>query len=665
MNRFISTRFLNLEVKTTVNNSKRFHMSIRSVFVTWFLIAGSAFAQNAAPGDSKQLWQLLDYVAVDYSGAVADGVVISEAEYAEMLDFTMNAGTQLQSLPEHESKQNIASKIAELRAAVLQKHAANDVAHLAQQANALLITAYPFRVAPGTVPDLVRGQSLYAVQCASCHGTEGKGDGPLAEKLEPKPIAFTDAERARTRSIMALYQVISQGVEGTSMVSFNSLPEEDRWALAFYIGTFSYDESMREQGKQLWDSNDGQAKNLFTDLTALTTITEAALADTTQENTARPLMAYLRANPAVVEANKPVGLALSRLRLAESLAAVRAGDRDRATRLSLSAYLDGFEPLEPVVATRDSALMIAVERAMLNYRSAVAKGTVDDAEAAAAELEQLFSQVDGLLQEAKTDPTTTFIGALTILLREGVEALLIVIGMITFLKKTDKPDALRHVHRGWISALIAGVLTWVVATYLIGISGANREVTEGVGSLLAAVVLLSVGLWMHQKSSAGKWQDYLKGKLSAAVSSRSAWALFALAFIAVYREVFETVLFYSALAADGNSGALIAGFLTAVLLLVVIAWILLRTTARMPLEMFFSFTSILVMILAVILTGKGVSALQEAGWIGVNLIAAPRIEWLGLYPTLETFASQAVVTLIAVGYFSFDWIKTSNKEIKT
>lgn len=648
-----------------MNNSKSFHMCITSVVVIWFLIVGSAYAQNAAPGDSKQLWQLLDYVAVDYSGAVANGVVISEAEYAEMLDFTENANTLLQSLPEHATKPNIAEKIIELRAAVLQKQAAKDVAHLAQQANALLIIAYPFPVAPTTVPDLVRGQSLYAVQCASCHGAGGKGDGPLAEKLEPKPIAFTDAERARTRSIMALYQVISQGVEGTSMVSFNSLPEEDRWALAFYIGTFSYDESMREQGKQLWDSNDGHAKSLFINLAALTTITEAVVAETTQENTARTITAYLRTNPAVVEANKPVGLALTRLRLADSLAAVRAGDRTLATRLSLSAYLDGFEPLEPVVATRDSTLMIAVETAMLNYRSAVATGTIGDAEAAAVQLEQLFSQVDGVLQEAKADPATTFIGALTILLREGVEALLIVIGMITFLKKTDKSDALRHVHRGWISALMAGVLTWVVATYLIGISGANREVTEGIGSLLAAVVLLSVGLWMHQKSSAGKWQDYLKGKLSAAVTSRSAWALFALAFIAVYREVFETVLFYSALAADGNSGALIAGFLTAVLLLVVIAWILLRTTARMPLEMFFSFTSILVMILAVILTGKGVSALQEAGWIGVNLIAAPRVEWLGLYPTLETFTSQILVALIAMGYFSIDWIKTNNKEIKT
>jgi high-affinity iron transporter len=646
-----------------VNSQKSFFTRIASVIAVWFLISGSVFAQTGESVDAKQLWQLLDYVAVDYSGAVADGVIISEAEYAEMLDFTENAGTLLQSLPEHASKPTIAGKIAELRAAVLRKDASIEVSRIAHQANAYLINAYPFPVAPGTVPDLARGQTLYTVQCATCHGADGNGNGPLAENLEPKPIAFTDAERARTRSVMALYQVISQGVEGTSMVSFKALPEEDRWALAFYIGTLSYDESMREQGKHLWTS-DGKIKGLFSDLTVLTTTTEAALAETIQDDKARTVTAYLRSNPGAVEINQPVGLALSRLRLAESLAAARAGDRALATRLSLSAYLDGFEPLEPIVNTRNGSLLIAVETAMLTYRSAVAKGTIEQAEAAAAQLEQLFVQVDELMQEAKADPTTTFIGALTILLREGIEALLIVIGMITFLKKTDRPEVVRHVHRGWISALLAGVLTWVVATYVIGISGASREVTEGIGSVLAAVVLLSVGLWMHQKSSAGKWQDYLKEKLSMAVSQRSAWALFALAFIAVYREVFETVLFYSALAADGNSGALIAGFFTALLLLVVIAWVLLRTSARMPLGTFFSVTSILVVVLAVVLIGKGVSALQEAGWLGVTLMNIPRVEWLGLYPTLETFTSQVIVTLIALGGFGISWVKARDNVVK-
>ncbi|MGV8837982.1 FTR1 family protein, partial [Cellvibrio sp.] len=151
---------------------------------------------------------------------------------------------------------------------------------------------------------------------------------------------------------------------------------------------------------------------------------------------------------------------------------------------------------------------------------------------------------------------------------------------------------------------------------------------------------------------------------SKAVSQGSAWALFALAFIAVYREVFETVLFYSALAADGNGGALMAGFFTALVLLIIIAWALLRTSARMPLGTFFSFTSILVVVLAVVLIGKGVSALQEAGWIGVTLITIPRIEWLGLYPTLETFISQIIVAFVAAGGFGWSWFKTRNNTIK-
>ena len=138
------------------------------------------------------------------------------------------------------------------------------------------------------------------------------------------------------------------------------------------------------------------------------------------------------------------------------------------------------------------------------------------------------------------------------------------------------------------------------------------------------------------------------------MTRRSAWALFALAFIAVYREVFETVLFYSALAADGNGGALLAGFLTAVVLLAVIAWALLRTSARMPIGKFFSITSVLVAVLAIVLIGKGVAGLQEAGWVGVHPLWAPRIEVLGVYPTLETLVAQLVVLVIAVGGFGFN-----------
>ena len=615
------------------------------------LLAGGAHAQVADPGaGAKQLWQLIDYVAVDYSGAVEHGKVVSEAEYAEMLDFTDNATTQIAALPAHASQAAIAAAIADLRQAVVAKADGVEVKRLAHHANGLLIAAYPIPVAPKALPNLMRGAALYAAQCASCHGVAGGGDGPLAASLEPKPIAFTDGERAQSRSVMALYQVISQGVAGTSMASFGQLSDNERWDLAFFVGGMSHDASARAHGEKLWQ-DDPRAKALYTDLAAVTTLTQEAAVAKLGAEEAQALTAYLRSAPGKAEAHKPTGLALSRLRLAESLAAVHAGDRAAATRLGLSAYLDGFEPIEPMVGARNKSLLLAVENAMLAYRSAVAKGTVADAEAAGDKLQQLFTHVEAELGDAKAEPMTTFIGALTILLREGVEALLIVIGIIAFLRKAKRNDVMPYVHGGWISALVAGGLTWVAATYLVTISGASREVSEGLGSVFAALVLLSVGLWMHQKSSAGRWQEYLHEKLTAAMTRRSAWGLFALAFIAVYREVFETVLFYSALAADGNGGALLGGFLVAIVLLVVIAWALLRTSARMPIGQFFSWTSAFVAVLAVILMGKGVAALQEAGWIGVTPVDFMRIDLLGILPTLETLLAQAaILAIIVAGY---------------
>jgi len=154
-----------------------------------------------------------------------------------------------------------------------------------------------------------------------------------------------------------------------------------------------------------------------------------------------------------------------------------------------------------------------------------------------------------------------------------------------------------------------------------------------------------------------RWQAYLKEKLSAAMSKRSAWALFGLSFIAVYREVFETVLFYSALSADGNDDALLGGLGLGVALLAVLAWMMLRTSARMPIGKFFSISSILVAVLAVVLAGKGVAGLQEAGWLGASPIMAPRIELLGLYPSAETVVAQLIVLLIAVSGFAMNAYK--------
>ena len=171
----------------------------------------------------RQLWQLLDYVAVDYAGAVQNGSVISEMEYKEMQEFSERARSQVIALPPHASHAALTSIVTRLQQAVARKDPPLRVSELARDANKLLLAAYPFPVAPRSVPELSRGATLYKAQCASCHGAAGAGDGPLATRLEPKPIAFTDRERARSRSLMALHQVISQGVADTSMQAFASL----------------------------------------------------------------------------------------------------------------------------------------------------------------------------------------------------------------------------------------------------------------------------------------------------------------------------------------------------------------------------------------------------------------------------------------------------------
>ena len=628
---------------------------LSTVLFSWFVAVSVVHADPSATQDkAKQTWQLLDYLAVDYGGAVSDGKVQKASEYEEMKEFAATVAQQLTALPNTPALPELQRQAKALGDLIAAKADAKAVADSAHALAAALVKAYPFPLSPAKPPDLARAKVLFEANCAACHGATGRGDGPLGVKLDPPPIAFTDRDRARSRSVLALYQVISQGVTGTSMPSFATLPDEDRWALAFFAGTLSHDDAMRARGEQAW-GKDAAAKAVFPDLAAAATLTEAALSERMTPDAARDLTAYVRSHPEVtVAANGTGGLGLARTRLQESLAAARAGDQANATRLGLSAYLDGFEPLEAALRARNQVLLTEVENAMLAYRGALASGKLEQADATAQKLDYLFAQVDTELGADKADPLTTFIASITILLREGVEALLIVVGMVAFLKKAERRDVLAYVHGGWIVALACGGLTWAVATYFVSISGASREVTEGVSSLFAAIVLLSVGLWMHQKSTAGKWQAYLKEKLSAAMTRRSAWALFALSFIAVYREVFETVLFYSALAGDGNNGALLGGLLGGMAVLAVLAWLMLRTSARMPIGKFFSLSSILVAVLAVVLAGKGVAGLQEAGWLSASPIHWPRIEVLGVYPSAETTIAQAVVLVIALAGFALN-----------
>jgi high-affinity iron transporter len=387
-------------------------------------------------------------------------------------------------------------------------------------------------------------------------------------------------------------------------------------------------------------------------LKALVGTTPAALAGKVGQDNADALTAYLRRHPDSIM-QQSGSLSLVRGRLAESLAAYRAGDRQRAGELALSAYLDGFEPMEPTLRARDRTLMERIEGAMGEYRAGIQSGdNVDALSDRVAVLDDLLDNAEAALSPDAASTLSTFLGAATILLREGLEALLIVIAMIAFLRKAERTEVMPYVHAGWVGALVAGLLTWVVATWVIGISGASRELTEGFGSVFAAIVLLSVGIWMHGKAQADQWQRYIREKMRKALSGASAWLLFGLAFIVVYREVFETILFYAALWSQGNGGAILAGTLSASATLAAIAWAMLRYSRRLPIGKFFTYSSWLMAILTVVLAGKGIAALQEAGIVGIApLRSVPRISLVGLFPTTQTVVAQVLmIVALAIGF---------------
>lgn len=619
-----------------------------AVFVV--LTFGFFGAAKAETSDAETTWRLLDYIAVDYAGAVKHGAVTSASEYAEQNEFAATVTEKLAALPPKPERQSLLTEAARLQHAIADKAEAEQVAEIAHGLATALLAAYPVPLAPNKTPDLARGAKLYAQNCAACHGAAGDGHGPEAAKLDTPPIAFSDADRARQRSVFGLYQVITQGLDGTPMLSFDSLPPDDRWALAFYAGHFAFSDAAANEGERLW-KQDASIRRLVPDLKTLIGTTPAALAAKIGQHKADALMAYLRRHPGVA-AQQDGSFSLVRGRLSESVDAVRLGDRRRAGELALSAYLDGFEPIEPALSASDRTLMERIEDLMGEYRAAVQGGETGEA------LSDRVQVLDGLLDDAQAalspdaaSGLSTFLGAATILLREGLEALLIVVAMIAFLRKAERMEFMPYVHAGWVGALVAGFLTWVVATWVIGISGASRELTEGFGSVFAAVVLLSVGIWMHGKAQADQWQRYIREKVSKALSGGSAWFLLALAFIVVYREVFETILFYAALWSQGNGGAILAGALSACAALAVIAWAMLRYSRRLPIGKFFTYSSWLMAVLTVVLAGKGISALQEAGIVNIApLRSVPRISLVGLFPTVQTVAAQILmIAALAIG----------------
>lgn len=590
----------------------------------------------------RQLLQLTEYIGVDYASAIADGKVIDDGEYQEMLDFSVIISEKAAN--ELTEEKQIITLSKSLLFAVQEKQTLTEIQALTSQLKNLLIENSPQLSLPTSLLAPVKVKQLFQSNCASCHGLSGKGDGKLAATLTPQPTNFTDKTRALDRSILGLYDALTGGLEGTSMPAFAQFTVKERWSLAFYVGSLAFAD----------DQKNIKTEKVDISLAELVQYTPNELASV-KENVDKQAVGQLRANPSTqFPENNKAPLSIARDQLQKALIAYQQNDFTLAQQLAVSAYLDGFELIENNLDAYDNLLRKAIESNLLSLRQKISNkqnsGNVD--EFVSVILAQL-AQADLLLTESTMSDTTLFSASFIILLREGVEALLVVIALFTILVRSNKQAAIKYVHLGWIAALFAGALTWLAAQSLVTISGASRETMEGVAAMLAAIVLFYVGFWMHNKTQADQWQRYVQHNINKSLKAGTLWGISGLAFIAVYREVFETVLFYQSLLTQTVSSqqfVVFSGFGAAVVLLIILAWLMVKYSIKLPIARFFSTTTYLLLALSFILAGKAITALQEAAIISITPFPIDfQISWLGINSTWQGMVVQVAILLFSSG----------------
>ena len=615
-------------------------MTARSRFLAWLMLpmlALCSFVVSAnSPEGASQALHLIDYIGADYPPTVDQGKVIDETEYREQLEFLAVLKGLIADLPERPERAELAQGVNALQTAIEQREDGAAVAREARQLGAKLAVAYEVSQAPVITPDPARGAPLYAQHCSVCHGETGAGDGPAGVGMTPPPANLRDAERLDRLSLYAIYNTLGLGVEGTDMPSFaDQLDERQRWDLATYIAGLSADPGAAKADKTY---------NLA-DL-ARQTPNEVLAADGPQ---AAATFRAQRAQPPQVVRGPGQLLDYTGATLDKSLAAYRAGDREQAYDLSVAAYLEGFELVESSLDNVDSNVRKNTEKALMAYRQSLQDGLpVEQVEQRLEAAKVLLKESAGLLGSDGLSWSLSYISGLLILLREGLEAILVLAAILAFFRNTGQQSAVRSVNIGWGLALLAGLATWALAAYVIDVSGAQRELLEGCTALFASVMVLWLGVWMHDRRHAAAWQDYIKSSL---VSGGGRFGFAILAFFSVYRELFEVILFYETLwlqAGPAGHNAVLAGGATALVLLIGLAWIILRGSAKLPLALFFGINAALLCALSVVFAGHGVKALQEAGIFGTRPVPFFEFDWLGIHADAYSLGAQAIALLAII-----------------
>jgi high-affinity iron transporter len=570
---------------------------------------------SAAPEDDRwnRVVALLEYVESDSVQALSSG---DEAELAEQQGFLDEVVKQLVAAGPEGASYLAAARSLEAEMAKQAQSVPLGSGALARR----IVAEQKLSRAPAAVPSLAEGETLFAAQCASCHGAQGHGDGPAAAFLQPHPTNFHDpALSALTAS--RVYDTASYGVPNTEMPAFSALSSAQRWALAFYVMALRQPECPAPSAASV-------------SLQVLATSTDQAL------SALGPVPCLRRHLPAV---SSLTSLAIAEQGLRHALELSRAGARDAARQAVVDAYLEGFEPVEPLLRARDAAQVSSLESGFTRARLAAQDG---------GDFEGEVKALLGALAYERTHETTgdfwsVFIAAFFILLREGFEAVVVVGALLAVLKKLGATREARVVHLGWVLALIVGALAFLFGQVLF--AGANREWLEAVVALGAVGLLLYAATWLNARANISRYMGTLRSKMGDAVARGSTASLFVISFTSAGRESVETAMFLQGLAAESKSGVTWGALAGLVALFGLIA--LIRVVGfALPMKTLFSASTVLLMATAVMLLGKGLHGLQELGVLPLHPVPFFTLEPLGLFPDAFSLLPQLGLALACLSW---------------
>lgn len=326
--------------------------------------------------------------------------------------------------------------------------------------------------------------------------------------------------------------------------------------------------------------------------------------------------------------------------LKKALAQYQAG-QDSEAAATMKEFITIWPTIEGSVSTTNPSLYTKVE----------SESPVIMVKGKESEYQEKLSSLIAELSQIDTSTSYNAFDAMLILLREGVEALLIVMALVTTLKAAKMRQGLKWVYGGAFAGIVASLLI----AYILQIafpavtSGTNREIIEGAVGIFAVIMMILIGIWLHSKSSVKKWNAFMESQMQTVTKTGSFLSMFALSFLAVFREGAETILFYVGILPRISSFDFVLGISLALLVLVVIAFVMNKASKFfLPHKVFFILTW-MIYALAFKMTGVSIHALQLTNMIPNHLIAGiPSIDILGIYPSWESLAGQFFFIFVVV-----------------